>query len=1051
MKNPRPSRLARLCGTPWRVAPILSVIFALHAIIQPVAGQTLDQAIRVGGTGYDAGEDIDLDASGNSYVTGRFSGAADFDPGAGTFNLTSAGGEDVFVAKYSTAGQLQWAFGIGETGTDLGHGIGLDGNGHIYVSGRFTGTVDFNPQGTFNLTSAGGLDNFVAKYTVDGTFLWAIRYGGLEDDAGEDHAVDPAGNVYVTGGIQGTVDFDPGPGVTEFTSSGDLDIYRAKYDPNGSLVWAYVAPASTNDNQRGFRLVSDAVGYTYITGWFKNSPQVDNVGGGTITSNGESDAWIGKFDPAGNYLWAFNLGAGARDLGLAIAVDNAGNTIGGGFIKNTVDFDPGPGVFNLPGNSLNNGYLAKYDSNGALVWAFLLENVSSSGSTQIFNIGVDADNNYYVAGFLQGTIDFDPVGTFQLTGTGPNDGFLAKYNEAGQLQWAFKMGGANNDFAQGVDNTADGSIITVTGRFQGTADFDPVGTINLTSAGVDDLFIAQYRQEGTNQAPVASFTTAPGIGELDLFVDGTASSDPDGAVVDWDWDFGDGATAMSDHTTHTYAAAGVYTISLTVTDDLGETGSSSQSVTVGNPLPTAAFTATPLVGTRTFDLDGSASSDNGAIASWDWDFGDGSAGSGETVSHSYAEDGTYTVTLTVTDDEGATDTESQEVTVVDGALPPTASFTATQTAGTLDVVFDASASTDSDGTVISWVWDFGDGQVGVGEQTTHSFAVAGTYTVSLTVTDDEGLTDAESSDVAVIEPGSDGPFLEVGGLAVFEAEHFHANIARGSHEWVEDTGNAGFSGESAMETTPDNGTQIKTNATTTSPELSFNVDFTTSGTYYIWGRIWAPNKNGNSVYVGFDGTLNANTDLFQTATYGAWVWAEFQASGASASHTFGSAGVHTIHFWLRKDGLLLDKVVLTADPDFVPTGNGPDESPRGPSAPAWSGAAGRFPTPGPQVAADAHPTGMPTTFALESIYPNPFNPSTTVRFALAADAHVRMTVYDTTGRIVATLVDGVFAAGRHEAHWDGGHERGGIAASGLYLIRFTAGATASTHPVVLMK
>ncbi|MEZ4702244.1 MAG: PKD domain-containing protein [Rhodothermales bacterium] len=1015
----------------------------------PANGQTLDYFARMGSSSYDAGEDLVLDAAGNTYLTGRFMNTVDFDPGPGIFNLTSAGGEDVFVASYDASGGFRWALGFGDTGADLGHGIALDAAGNVYVMGRFTGTADLDPDGVHTITSNGELDTFVAKYTNDGHFVWGFSFGGEIDDAGEDIAVDPSGQVYLTGGIQGTVDFDPGPGVAEFTSTGDLDIFRVKYSTDGEYLWAYVAPDAQIDNQRGFRMVVDDAGYSYVTGWFKRNPVVGTTGGEQIHSNGESDAWIGKFDPDGQYLWAFNLGATARDLGTAIAVDRAGNTIGAGFIKNTVDFDPGPGVYNLPGNALNNGYLAKYDPDGNLVWAFLLENVSTKASTQIFNIGVDDDNNYYAAGFLQGTVDFDPNGTFELTGNGPYDAFLAKYDAGGNLIWAFKVGGTNNDFGQGVDNTADGSIIVMTGRFRGTADLSVAGdgSATVASAGLDDIFLARYNQEVGNATPIASFTATPGAGALDLDLDGSASFDPDGAIVLWEWDFGDGQTGAGASTSHTYASIDLYTITLTVTDNQGKTASSVQTILVGNPPPVASFVAANVAGTRDIDVDASASTDNGTIVSWDWDFGDGSTGTGETASHSYLADGTYQVTLSVTDDGGATDQDTQDITVVAGALPPTASFTATQTAGTLEASFDASASSDSDGAIVAWSWDFGDGASGSGETTTHTYAAAGAYTVVLTVTDDDGLTDTDTQSLVVVEPGGDGAFIESGGLVVFEAEHFHTRIARSGHEWIENTAHAGYSGASAMEAYPDDGSQIKNNAETTSPEIAFNATFTTTGDYYVWGRLWAPDKNGNSVYVGFDGTLGGKYDIFQTNLYGSWEWVVFQSNSVTTPYAIASAGLHTIHFWLRKDGLILDRVVMTTDAGYVPSGTGPDESPRGASAPVFAARGAQGDAPAFVLLDDR----LPDSYALEGAYPNPFNPTTTLRFALPADSPVRLIVYDAMGRHVSTLIDGERGAGLHEAVWDGTTDAGGTVASGVYLIRMQAGAFVATRNVLLLK
>ncbi len=167
-----------------------------------------------------------------------------------------------------------------------------------------------------------------------------------------------------------------------------------------------------------------------------------------------------------------------------------------------------------------------------------------------------------------------------------------------------------------------------------------------------------------------------------------------------------------------------------------------------NDPPTASFTHDCTDLDCTFDASGSSDPD-GSIASYEWDFGDGNTDTGETVTHTYAEAGTYTVTLTVTDDDGATDTASQEIDVTSGSEndPPTASFTHDCT--DLDCTFDASGSSDPDGSIASYEWDFGDGNTDTGETVTHTYAEAGTYTVTLTVTDDDGATDTASQEIDV--------------------------------------------------------------------------------------------------------------------------------------------------------------------------------------------------------------------------------------------------------------------------------------------------------------
>ena len=172
-----------------------------------------------------------------------------------------------------------------------------------------------------------------------------------------------------------------------------------------------------------------------------------------------------------------------------------------------------------------------------------------------------------------------------------------------------------------------------------------------------------------------------------------------------------------------------------------------------NTIPTAVFTATPTAGSvpLTVVFDAAASSDSdGTISSYRWTFGDGGTGTGVSVQHTYQTAGTYTAQLTVTDDDGAVDTETVQVVVSSTPnITPVARFTATPTAGSvpLTIVFDAAASSDSDGTISSYRWTFGDGGTGTGVSVQHTYQTAGTYTAQLTVTDDDGAVDMEIAQI----------------------------------------------------------------------------------------------------------------------------------------------------------------------------------------------------------------------------------------------------------------------------------------------------------------
>ncbi len=260
----------------------------------------------------------------------------------------------------------------------------------------------------------------------------------------------------------------------------------------------------------------------------------------------------------------------------------------------------------------------------------------------------------------------------------------------------------------------------------------------------------------TNVAPVAGFTTSPEDPTTQVDIDFTdTSTDSDGSVVDWNWDFGDGANSTEANPSHRYADDGTYTVTLTVTDDDGATDATSQTVTVANVAPTVDFSYSPAEPTTQDEVQFTdASGDlDGTVVAWNWDFGDGSASDDQNPTHRFPDDGVYAVTLSVTDDDGATAATTIDVTVTNVA--PEASFSHDPIEPrTTDTVTFADASSDIDGTVVAWNWDFGDGESSDDQNPTHQYAAVGTYTVSLTVTDNDGATGLVSVDITVVDPPS---------------------------------------------------------------------------------------------------------------------------------------------------------------------------------------------------------------------------------------------------------------------------------------------------------
>ncbi|MCP3820397.1 PKD domain-containing protein [Streptomyces sp. A3M-1-3] len=233
--------------------------------------------------------------------------------------------------------------------------------------------------------------------------------------------------------------------------------------------------------------------------------------------------------------------------------------------------------------------------------------------------------------------------------------------------------------------------------------------------------------------------------------DASGSTD-DGTVTSYAWKFGDGSTGSGKTASHTYAPDKVYTVTLTVTDNTGKTDETSQGIVVGNPPPTASFTSS-CSSPRVCTFDASVSADpGGSVSSYAWTFGDGTTGTGKVLSHTYPAPGggTYTVKLTVTDNQGKTATTTKTITPPPNQLPVPVVSVGSCLASVHGCYLNGYATSDPDGGLAStftYVWDFGDGTTTTGVSVFHGYPAAGTYTVKLTVTDDEGTSAATTRSV----------------------------------------------------------------------------------------------------------------------------------------------------------------------------------------------------------------------------------------------------------------------------------------------------------------
>jgi len=558
-------------------ATISAFIFSLSLlsisfVVAPSANAWTSSQIAVsvfGGSANDFSESIAVDSTGNIYTTGSFQGTADFDPGTGTFNLTSTGGADVFVSKLDPSGNLLWAKNLGGSSNDVGFSIAVDSSGNVYTTGYFANPgADFDPSAqSFSLRSAGGDDIFVSKLDPSGNLIWAKGFGGSSTDLGYEIAVDSTGNVYATGYFEGTSDFDPSAGAFNLTSTGERDVFVLKVNPSGDLLWA--KNFGGVNTETGYSLAVDGTGNVYTTGTFEFTADFDPGAATTnLSSAGGSDVFVSKLDSSGNLIWAKRFGGSSDDTGRSLAVDSSGNVYTTGYFQGTVDFDPGAATTNLTSAGSDDIFISQLDLSGNLIWA---KRIGGSGVDNGNSIAIDSTGNVYTTGFFSGTADFDPGAvTFNLTTAGQTDAFVSKLDPSGNLLWAKRIGGSSIDNGDALAVNSTGNIYTA-GRFYATADFDPSeGTTNLTPAGGVDVFLLKLTPSGDTQASAAP--SAPTLnsltgGDRRVTISFTAGANNGAAITDYEYSL-NGAS---------YISAGTITSPFTIT---GLNGRTTYSVTI---------------------------------------------------------------------------------------------------------------------------------------------------------------------------------------------------------------------------------------------------------------------------------------------------------------------------------------------------------------------------------------------------------------------------------------------------------------------------------------
>ena len=485
------------------------------------------------------GNKVTTDSSGNVYVTGWFQNTVNFDPGLGLANLTAATSVStdysVFVAKYTPQGALLWADEMGGAGNAKSFGIAVDSSGNVYTTGFFTGSAQFDPQGSSGtLTSAGGENAFVCMLSTNGIFGWAESAsqsgaGSSTDDEGRSIVI-VGSSAVVTGCFTNTITGVTGTKTATFSSSlvnsasgtGGTGIFVVELAAaSGSLSAGLGWSGGTTAAPRGMAATSTDI---YTSGIYESSAAINLNSGITdapsvtlpVTTS-DQDIFVTDFNIADGYVdWAEDLtekmgGASATDYNEphGITADSSGNVYVTGYMNDPTN----PTNVTSPAGTIFVAKTVQSGTSGAIDWSQALSNVSTASGCGRGVVLVPS-GNVDIGGYFSGTVTFDPsFGSATLTSVGTTDGFVAQFNATnGNCQWVVSAGGTDDDDevrSIAVDSSGD---VYATGFFQGTADILGSSFSSQSNpSGDPNALLVKLGSPGTAPAASIDATGANGV------------------------------------------------------------------------------------------------------------------------------------------------------------------------------------------------------------------------------------------------------------------------------------------------------------------------------------------------------------------------------------------------------------------------------------------------------------------------------------------------------------------------------------------------------------
>lgn len=385
-----------------------------------------------------------------------------------------------FATIVSTAQSLNFAYPLGGSGSDMANDVVILSDNSIVIVGRHANAVTLSPTST-PLVSYAGDEAYVAKYSPDGTVLWAQQYIGWNNENIVSVCADDEDNIYLLGTFSEQVFSMPDSlGYTSSPQAGATDLFISKITTNGQILWSKPLSGSGNDVAGSIEYGPD--GYIYVTGGCNGSCRFNTNNYSLINYEalGSSDVFVAKYSTDGAYMWFEANGGAGTDLGVALDFLSDGTVVCSGRIEDI--------------NLTEDCFLATLTNEGATsnIWF-----ISGTGNTLGRSLAIDAEDNIYIGGYITGSADFDLLsGVTTGTAIGGYDMFTAKYSASGTLQWHNVMGSTANDVAQDIEITQANELI-IAGYINNLCNVNPSGeNIFFSTVGQHDAFIGTYTLDG---------------------------------------------------------------------------------------------------------------------------------------------------------------------------------------------------------------------------------------------------------------------------------------------------------------------------------------------------------------------------------------------------------------------------------------------------------------------------------------------------------------------------------------------------------------------------